>query len=217
MTIADLAKRNDESLRERHCIVTGEVLSDAALVRFVADPDGNVVPDIAATLPGRGLWVKADCDALKVAVEKNLFSKVAKAKVRASADLVARTKKLLADRMTADLGLARRAGQLVFGFDNVANALQSKTPPSVLVEARDGAADGKRKLLALAHSRNHAVVVVECLDSAEISLALGRENVIHAALKSGRLSERLVVDAGRLKGFRASGSAGPTPAIERDE
>jgi predicted RNA-binding protein YlxR (DUF448 family) len=217
LNVATAAKGDEEGLRERKCIVTGEALSDAMLVRFVADPDGNVVPDIAASLPGRGLWVKADRDALAVAVEKNLFSKAAKAKVRATADLVARTEKLLADRMTADLGLARRASQLIFGFDNVANALQSKTPPAVLVEARDGAADGKRKLLALAHSRNHAVVVVECLDSEEISLALGRENVIHAALKSGRLSERLVMDAGRLKGFRASVAAGPTPAIERDE
>jgi predicted RNA-binding protein YlxR (DUF448 family) len=211
------AGRNDENLRERRCIATGEVLSDAALVRFVADPDGNVVPDIAATLPGRGIWVKAERGALEAAVEKNLFAKAAKAKVRAGADLVARTEKFLAERMTADLGLARRAGQLVFGFDNVANALQSKSPPAVLVEARDGAQDGKRKLLALVHGRNLALEIVECLDSKEISLALGRENVIHAALKSGRLSERLVMDAGRLKGFRASDAVGPTPAIERDE
>ena len=211
------AGRNDENLRERHCIATGEVLSDTALVRFVADPDGNVVPDIAATLPGRGIWVKAERGALKTAVEKNLFAKAAKAKVRAGSDLVARTEKLLAERMAADLGLARRAGRLVFGFDNVANALQSKSPPAVLVEARDGAVDGKRKLLALVHGRNLALEIVECLDSAEISLALGRENVIHAALKSGRLSGRLVMDAGRLKGFRASDQAGPTPAIERDE
>jgi predicted RNA-binding protein YlxR (DUF448 family) len=217
LNLATLAKRNDENLRERKCIATGEVLPGARLMRFVVGPDGSVVPDVAAALPGRGIWVKADRDALAQAIEKGLFSKAAKAGVRAGADLLGRTEKLLVDRMTSDLGLARRAGQLVFGFDNVANALRDKTPPAVLVEARDGAMDGKRKLLALAHARKLAVEIVECLDSGEISLALGRENVIHAALKSGRISERLVMDAGRLKGFRASDSAGPTPAIERDE
>ena len=203
-----------ENVRERRCIVTGDVLSERDLVRFVVGPDNKVIPDIAASLPGRGHWVRADRAVLEKAVARNVFAKSAKASVDAPPDLCARTERLLVERMMADLGLARRAGQLVFGFDNVARALQSRSPPVVLVEASDGAADGKRKLAALAQAKNLAIEIVDCLDSREISLALGRENVIHAALKSGRLSERLVMDAGRLKGFRATGenSAGPNPA-----
>jgi predicted RNA-binding protein YlxR (DUF448 family) len=201
-------------MRERRCIVTDDVLSEAELIRFVVAPDDTVVPDIAACLPGRGHWVRADRAVLEKAVARNAFARSAKAPVGVPADLCARTERFLAGRMMADLGLARRAGQLVFGFDNVARALQSRTPPVILVEASDGAADGRRKLVVLAQARNLAVKIVDCLDSGEISLALGRENVIHAALKSGRLSERLVMDAGRLKGFRATGenSAGPNPA-----
>jgi len=214
------ATREQDDLRERRCIVTGEVLQDAKLIRFVVGPEGDVVPDIAAQLPGRGMWVSADRNALERAISRNLFAKAAKAAVRASQDLVQRTERLIAQRMTADLGLARRSGALVVGFDNVARALERPTPPSVLVEAHDGAPDGRRKLLALARARNLAIEIIDCLDSKEISLALGRENVIHAALKSGRLSERLVIDAGRLNGFRAAAknSAGSNPARhERDE
>ena len=220
MSRSAAATSEPDVMRERRCIATGEILPETRLVRFVVGPEGNVVPDIAARLPGRGMWVSADRGALQRAVERNLFKKAAQESATAARDLVERTERLLVERMTADLGLARRAGALVFGFDNVARALEAAMPPSVLVEARDGAPDGRRKLLALARSRNVAVDVVDCLDSGEISLALGRENVIHAALKSGRLSERLVVDAGRLKGFRATGenSAASNPARhERDE
>ncbi len=208
------AASESESMRERRCIVTGEVLSEAELIRFVVAPDNAVVPDIAAILPGRGHWVRADRAILEKAVVTNQFSKSAKASVDVPSDLCARAERRLVERMMADLGLARRAGQLVFGFDNVARALQSRTPPVVLVEARDGAADGRRKLISLAQAKNVAVGIMDCLDSREISLALGRENVIHAALKSGRLCERLVLDAGRLKGFRATREnlAGPNPA-----
>lgn len=220
MNAVAIASSETGSVRERRCIVTGDVLSEAQLIRFVVAPDNKVVPDIAGSLPGRGHWVRADRAVLEKAVTRNFFAKSAKSSVDVPADLGTRTQSLLVERMMADLGLARRAGQLVFGFDNVARALQSRTPPVVLVEAGDGAADGRRKLVALAEAKKLAVEIVDCLDSGEISLALGRENVIHAALKSGRLSERLVMDAGRLKGFRATGenSAGPNPARnESDE
>jgi hypothetical protein len=214
------AARREEALRERRCIVTGEVLSEAALVRFCADPDGNIVPDVAATLPGRGLWVSAQRALLDKAVEKKLFAKAAKAQVRAGSDLADRTEQQIVRRMLSDLGLARRSGALVLGFDNVLRAFDTNPPPSLLVEASDGAADGKRKLSGAARARELEIATIDCLSSEELALALGRENVIHAALKSGRLSERLVMDAGRLNGFRAAAknSAGSNPARhERDE
>jgi len=214
VSFAAAAKEN--ALRERRCLVSGEVLPESELMRFAADPDGNVVPDVAASLPGRGMWVKADRASIAVAVAKNLFSKSAKAPLKASADLPARVETLLVTRMLADLGLARRAGQLVFGFDNVLRALGEKVPPALLIEASDGAADGRRKLAGSAHARGLKIETIDSLTACELSLALGRENVIHAALKPGRLAERLIFDAGRLAGFRpassAKTSAGSTPA-----
>jgi predicted RNA-binding protein YlxR (DUF448 family) len=198
----------DEALRERRCVVSGEVLPDTQLIRFAADPDGNVVPDIAAALPGRGMWVHADRNSVTAAVAKSLFSKSAKAPLKADADLADRVERLLVQRMLADLGLARRAGQAVFGFDNVLRALDEKVPPALLIEASDGAADGRRKLAGSAYARGLKIETIEALTSAELSLALGRENVIHAALKPGRLAERLIFDARRLSGFRIASQAG---------
>ncbi|HVU22427.1 MAG TPA: RNA-binding protein, partial [Rhizomicrobium sp.] len=192
----------ENDMRERRCLVSGEVLAEGELVRFAADPDGNVVPDVAANLPGRGMWVRADRKSVTTAATKNLFSKSAKATLKAGADLSDRVERLLVARMQGDLGLARRAGQAVLGFDNVLRALDDKVPPALLIEARDGAADGRRKLAGSVRARDLKIETMEMLTSAELGLALGRENVIHAALKPGRLAERLIFDAGRLRGFR---------------
>ncbi|MDE2630519.1 MAG: hypothetical protein KGM97_05970, partial [Alphaproteobacteria bacterium] len=112
--------------------------------------------------------------------------------------------------------LARRAGLLVLGFDNVLRTLDGKVPPRLLVEAGDGAADGRRKLQRAAASRGLDLAMVDNLSGAELSLALGRENVIHAAVKPGPLAQRLLFDAARLKGFRvrpaADETAGSSPA-----
>jgi len=202
--------------RERRCIATGEVRPDNLLIRFVVGPDGDIVPDISGKLPGRGMWVTADRLVLKQAVAKNAFAKAAKASVAVPSDLAERVERLLASHMQSDLGLARRAGQLVLGFDNVLRALDGKVPPRLLIEAQDGAADGRRKLAGSAAARGLRVETVDCLTRAELSLALGRENVIHAAVKPGPLAERLIFDSARLLGFRATaaadGTAGSSPA-----
>ncbi len=207
MTVAAKKMDEEEAMgRERRCIVTGEIMPDSRLIRFVAAPDGQVVPDVAAKLPGRGLWVTATRKAVMQAVEKKLFARAAKANVTATADLAERTEKALVTRMLGDLGIARRSGALVLGFDNVLRALDSPRPANVLIEAIDGSKDGKRKLYNAAHARGMKPQVLECLTSAELGLALGRENVIHAAVQPGGLAERLTFDAERLQGFRPAGN-----------
>ena len=196
------AVRKEEALRERRCIVTGETLDDDRLVRFAVSPDGDIVPDVAAKLPGRGIWVTASISAIDEAVKKNLFARAAKTNVKADADLSARVEKMLVARMQGDLGLAKRAGALVLGFDNVLRELEAPRPPACLIEATDGSADGKRKLFNAAYARQLELPLVECLSSDELGLALGRQNVIHAALNPGGFAQRLIFDAGRLNGFR---------------
>jgi uncharacterized protein len=190
--------------RTRRCIVSGEVLPEGRLVRFAVAPDGQVVPDVDAKLPGRGMWVRADRKAVEQAAAKGLFSRAAGGPVKADAQLAARTETRLVERMLGHLGLGRRAGELILGFDQVERALRGSGPPAVIVEASDAALDGQRKLQAAARSAGIVPFVIGALSSAELSLALGRSNVVHAALKSGRIAERLVFDAGRLNGFRPS-------------
>lgn len=191
-----------DGLRTRRCIVSGEVLPEGRLVRFVAAPDGQIVPDIEAKLPGRGLWVRAERKAVEQAAAKGLFARAAGGAVKADTALAGRTEARLVERMLDHLGLGRRAGDLILGFDQVERALRSPGAPAVIIEASDAAADGGRKLQAAARASGIAPFVIGALSSAELSLALGRSNVVHAALKSGRIAERLVFDAGRLNGFR---------------
>ena len=202
------ATKEEATLRERRCIVTGETREEARLIRFVVGPDDTIVPDLAARLPGRGIWVTAE----RAALAKAPFAKAAKRKVKVPEDLAGHVERLIVKRMQDDLGLAKRSGLLVSGFDSVMEAIDRV---AVLVEASDGAADGRRKLLGAARARGADPKLIDALTAAEISVALGRENVIHAALKSGQLAERLVFEAGRLSALRTE--AGSNPAHEGKE
>lgn len=196
-----------ERTPERRCIVTGEVKDRTQLVRFVVGPEGSILPDVVGDLPGRGLWVTATHAAVDSAAKRRLFAKAARAPVTAAPDLAAQVERLLAKRAVELLGLANRAGLVAAGYEKARARLESGKA-AALVAARDGAPDGRRKLRALARG----VPVVEALYSAELSLALGRENVIHAALAAGGLTLRFVTETTRLSGFRdadfAVGAAG---------
>jgi hypothetical protein len=196
--------RPDETLSGplRRCIVTREVLPKESLIRFVVGPAGEISPDVEGRLPGRGLWVKAERAVLSAAVMKHRFAKAARRSVVTPADLVDRTAALLRQRCLDLLGLARRAGQVVCGFEKVRDALRSERA-KVLVEAADGATDGRARLTAMAGERP----ILAMFGSAELSAALGRENVVHAALAPGRLAERLVAEANRLAGLEAKKTA----------
>jgi len=180
----------------RRCVVTRDVLPKAALVRFVVGPTGEIVPDFAERLPGRGLWVKAERAAL-IAAAKGHFAKAARRPVIVPADLVDRTEALLAQRCLDAIGLARRAGQALAGFEKVRECL-AKGQAAVLLAAADGAADGRGKLKTMAGD----LPVIELFTMAELSAALGRDNVVHAALAGGRLAKRLLSEADRLTGIR---------------
>lgn len=182
----------------RRCLVTGIVRPKAELLRFVLDPAGQVVPDIAGKLPGRGLWLTARRDILAEAASKRVFARAAKASAVVPGGLEDRVETLLAQRCIEILGLARRAGLAVAGFVRVKAALAAGKA-AMLVEAIDAAADGQEKLAALAPSLPR----VSCLSAREMGMAFGREHAVHVALGKGRLAELFMVEARRLSGFRA--------------
>lgn len=186
--------------RTRQSIVTREVLSEARLVRFVAGPEGVVVPDLARKLPGRGLWVEADRALVEQAARKNAFSRAAKTPLKAPADLADQVELLLRRRLLASLGLAKRAGELISGFDKVSGALKDGRA-AWLIEASDGAGDGRRKLLGLAARRQPPARLFAVFASNELGLALGLDNVIHSAFLAGRGAERWTQEVERLSGF----------------
>jgi hypothetical protein len=194
-----------EANRERRDLVSGEVMPEERLVRFVAGPGGVVVPDVARKLPGRGLWVASTREAVDQAAGKGGFSRAAKAKLSAPADLADQVENLLKIRLLSGLGLARRAGDLILGFEKTAQAIeQGKT--AWLVEASDGAHDGRRKLLQSVRRAADAGLpsprLLGVFSSEELGLALGLGNVIHVALLAGRGADRWTIDVERLSGFR---------------
>ena len=186
--------------RERRDIVTGEVMDEARLIRFVAGPDGVVVPDLARKLPGRGLWVAADRASIDTAAKKSLFARAAKAKVSAPAGLADQVEILLKRRLLAGLGLAKRAGDLTSGFEKVASVITAGKA-AWLIEASDGAADGRRKLWDKTRKLPKPTPVFGVFSAEELGLALGGENVIHTAFLAGRAADRWAQDAYRLSGF----------------
>ncbi|KAK0360502.1 hypothetical protein LTR94_027054 [Friedmanniomyces endolithicus] len=182
----------DETIdRERRDLVSHQVMDEARLIRFVAGPDGQ--------LPGRGLWVEASRASIDTAVKKNGFTRAAKTRLTAAPDLSDLVERLLIKRCLDQLGLARREGVLISGFEKSAANLRSGKVAWV-IEAADGAADGRRKMLALARHQTAKICGVFTAD--DLSLALGLENAIHAVLLAGGRADRWTTEVERLAGFR---------------
>jgi predicted RNA-binding protein YlxR (DUF448 family) len=180
----------------RRCLVTGEERPKAELVRFVVDPNGAVVPDVDGRLPGRGLWTLARRDIVAAAVARRLFSRAAKRPVSADSDLPDRVAALLLRRSVEGLGLARRAGQAVAGFEQV-RAWRDRGRCGALVVAVDASPDGRRKLEA-------DLPIAAALTAEELGAAFGRDALTYVGLAPGEIAKRIVADAARLAGFRGA-------------
>ena len=190
----DNGPRTDRSATMRMCAVTRQVRPIDELIRFVVAPSGEVIPDLKRKLPGRGLWVSASRQTVAEAIRRSQFGKGFKREVRVAPTLAADTEVLLVRGVIEALAMTAKAGQVVSGFAKVEDALEQRQARA-LIHASDGAADGIRKLDALV--RQNALVndesrefpVVTALTSEQLDLALGRSNVIHAALLAGSASK----------------------------
>jgi predicted RNA-binding protein YlxR (DUF448 family) len=189
----------------RRCIVTRQALEKPAMIRFVIGPDGQVTPDLKERLPGRGLWVTATREALDQAVAKHAFSKAAKQSVKVAPDLAERVTELAKREVAELLGLARKSGQLVAGFEKVDAALRAGKV-RVLVAASDGAEDGRGKLARIAGS---GVEICAPLTAADLAQALGREHAVHAAIKAGGIAEKTIIASRRFGAL----SGGPETGV----
>ena len=188
----------------RRCFVSGERLPKAGLLRFVIDPSGVVVFDVMEQLPGRGLWLKAERDMIDNAASKRSFSKAARRSVDVPDDLANMVAAGLKHRCLDRLGLARKAGLVVVGFEQV-RAHIGAGRAALLLEAADGSVDGRRKVTGLAPH----LPVIELFTGAELGRTLGRDHAVHVALSAGGLTDALQSDAGRYGGV--------SPPVLRDE
>ena len=190
----------------RRCIVTGDTQPPDGMVRFVVGPEGLLCPDLGRELPGRGIWVGCRRNLVDRAVKNRLFARAAKGPVTVPDDMADQVESVMVRRCLDLLGLGKRAGQLTLGFEKV-RAILRKDFTAIAITAADGAENGWRKLLSGDPDRVNASGhpdrnVVDLFTVAELSLALGRENVVHAVLRKGGLTDRFLNESRQLRKFR---------------
>jgi predicted RNA-binding protein YlxR (DUF448 family) len=185
----------------RRCIVTRESQPKEGLIRFVVAPDGTLTPDLAETLPGRGIWVTASREAIETARAKKLFGRAARRAVTVPEDLAERLEHMLAERCIALLGLLNRAGGLVAGMMRVREWLRAGKAAILLTAAEsDGRDAGELKRLA------RGMQTVDVLEAVELGRAVGRDHIVHMAAAPGGLAQSLIRETRRLAGLRESGA-----------
>lgn len=204
--------------RQRKCLVTGETFPASKLIRFVAGPDGNIVPDVAAKLPGRGCWVQADRKVIEEAIKKKVFLRVGrqlmknvkndvekleedgekqKGNVKVSDTLADQIEELLHKRVLDYVGLANRAGNLIAGFEKVRSVFTGGKS-TILLTASDGAENGRSKMCqGLSNLR-----VIDCFTRDELSQAAGLSNAVHIALLPGGITTSLLQEISRFERLR---------------
>lgn len=189
----------------RMCALTREELPSAALVRFAVSPDGVLAPDIDAKAPGRGVWITCSAAAVAEAERRKIFARSLKSDVTVPSDLAQAVRTRLEQRLMGALGLARKAGALITGATKVSSLVESGRA-AALITASDAAPDGRRKMLQSVRRAGHTETLphIESLSSDQLGLALGLENVIHAALTPGAAANSAVERANRLARFDAT-------------
>lgn len=184
----------------RRCAVTRHRDYRARMIRFVVGPDRAIVPDLAAKLPGRGIWLSARRDVLETARTRGAFARAAKGSVTVAPDLANLVAQGLTRRVTELLGLTRRAGQAVCGFQKARERLQSGRA-ALVVQASDGSPEERARFL----SGVRDMPVVAPLPAAALGSVFGRDHVVHVVIAHGRLAEALTIEAERLAGFIGTG------------
>jgi len=199
---------------ERRCAVSRVRAPASAMIRFALGPDHRVVPDITRKLPGRGVWIMARHGVVERAAREDRFSRAFRTKAKADDDLAAMVANLLCQRALGYLSLASKAGVVVTGFEKVRKVIGGGDV-RILITASDGAPGGAEKLRQRARTATPATaggpVEIDLFNIAELSLALGGSNVVHAAVTKHDLAERLVAAARKYGEYCADSghAAGP--------
>lgn len=191
--------------RTRRDIASGDALDPAGLIRLALGPDGQICPDFGEKIPGRGAWIAGNRAAVKMALKKGAFARAFKCKVSAPDDLADMIEAGLRARFLGMLGMARRAGALVSGFDQV-KSLASAGTLGLRVEACDGSADGRGKIRVIAKAAALDMElpppnVVGVFTQSELGGAIGRAECVHIGVLRGKLAGTLRLQAGKLAGF----------------
>lgn len=193
---SDMKKMKSDPLGMEVCIVTGEQLPIAEMIRFVADPQNEIMADLSEKLPGQGYWVTADKDILKKAIWRNSFTTAARTPVTVPKNIVQMIQIGLLKQSLETLSLAKKAGLVTQGFAKVEDVLKENKAKLYIV-ASDAKENGREKLEKLTGS----MPVLDIWTSSQLSAALGVDNAIHVVLTEGGLTDKLTTIATKLRRF----------------
>jgi len=196
----DLQRKNSKSMPFRQCAVTRERLPVDQLLRFCLSPDGDVIPDLKNRLPGRGVWISCNYDTIDRAAHSGILPRAFSRSTKTQNDLADNVYTLLERAALERLSLANKAGLIVAGHAKVVDAIRHDKA-TVLLHARDGAVDGREKISVKAKDREHTKI--DCFNVEQLSLALGRTNVVHAAVRKGGACGSFLHAVDRLQRYRA--------------
>ena len=192
--------------KERKDIASGELRDPADMLRLAFGPGGQIVPDIYAKLPGRGAWIEASRTAVDKAIKTGAFARSAKCKVTVPDNFADMIEAGLSARVLGMIGMAKRAGQLESGFENVRSCARTGEL-AVRIEACDGQPDGRSKIRVVVKALSKELeipmpILLACFNSAELGKVVGRDNMVHACVHKGRMAKALRLEVERLAGFR---------------
>ena len=201
----DVAGPDDgcDTPHHRMCAVARAPKPLEQLLRFAEGPDGAMVPDLRNRLPGRGVWITAARSAVAQAVHTKAFQRSLKHPVAADAALPDLVDRLMEAAALSALSFVNKAGALVLGFDQV-EALSDKGKAFAVVHASDASPDGVRKLKPAPRDDAAGPKIVVCFSNEQLSLALGRPNVVHAGLLAAPVSSNFIEQTERLLRYRSS-------------
>ncbi|WP_210254793.1 RNA-binding protein [Methylocapsa sp. S129] len=210
----------DKRGSERTCVVTGEKGPPEGMIHFALSPGGDVVPDLRRKLPGRGVWTKLSSAIVAEAVRKQAFSRGFKTKAAAPPDLAAKLDSMIEQDALQFLSIVNKAGLIVTGAAKVEAAIRGGDILA-LIHALDGSPDGTAKLERIVRGRfgdaADRIARINLFSSSQLDLALGRTNVIHAALGAGEASAAFLYRARRLAQYRSNGEGVPPIAAMTDD
>ncbi len=191
--------------RTRKDIASGDIMNPVRMIRLAFSQDGEVVADVFAKIPGRGAWIAANRDAVKKAIKTKAISRAAKRDINVPETFADIIEQQLSRKVLGLIGMANRAGELESGFDKVRGAAQAGKI-AFRIEALDGAQDGRSKIRVISKAiaremQQTSAPVIGCYTSAQLGSMLGREHMVHLALRKGRLTQSLRAELSRLAGF----------------
>lgn len=186
-----------KEILKRKCLVTGDSIEKTNLMRFVINPDNNLVADINQNLPGRGYWVKADRDSILKAIKNKILFKATKSNAYIEKDLLNKIENQIKQKIISQISLCRKAGMAIFGFEKIKASLSSNKI-GLLIQANDGSEREKRRML----SKSIPKIFADCLTGSDLGKAFGREKVIHCAILRSGFIENIDFNANRLNNLK---------------